>query len=58
MVLIGGKPRSSLFSSSRAAAESIALRIVASSVEDAMVGDAVGMVVVSNLYRLEMLKLM
>jgi hypothetical protein len=33
----------------RAAAESIALRIIASSVEDATAGDTVGMVVVSKL---------
>jgi hypothetical protein len=40
------------------AAESVALRIIASLVKDAMAGDAMGMVVVSKLQHLEMLKLM
>jgi hypothetical protein len=38
-----------LSSSSRSAAESIALRIVVSSIEDVTAGDAKGMVVVSKL---------
>jgi hypothetical protein len=42
----------------RVAAESIALRIVASSVKDATAGNAVGVVVVSKLKHLEMVKLM
>jgi hypothetical protein len=48
-VLVGAKRPSSLSSSSRAAAESIALWIVALSVKDATARDAVGMVVVSKL---------
>jgi hypothetical protein len=48
-VPVGAKRLSSLSSSSRAAAESIALQIVTSLVKDATVGDAVGMRVVSKL---------
>jgi hypothetical protein len=48
-VLVGAKRSLSLSSSLRRVAKLIALWIVASLVEDATVGDAAGMVVVSKL---------